>query len=62
MGTSMATQDEIVDILVESYTNNQMRTLGGLFYSGQMKMLDDYSGSDGREVIETWVFLETHRL
>ena len=52
----MATQDEIVDILVESYTNNQMRTLGGLFYSGQMKMLDDYSGSSGREVIETWVF------
>lgn len=52
----MATQDEIVDILVESYANNQMRTLGGLFYSGQMKMLDDYSGSDGREVIETWVF------
>ena len=33
-----------------------MRTLGGLFYSGQMKMLDDYSGSSGREVIETWVF------
>ena len=52
----MATQDEIVDILVESYANNQMRTLGGLFYSGQMKMLDDYSNSDGKEVIETWVF------
>lgn len=52
----MATQDEIVDILVESYPNNKMRTLGGLFYSGQMKMLDDYNNSDGREVIETWVF------
>tara|TARA_Y100000813_G_scaffold84193_1_gene59667 strand:- start:3 stop:2249 length:2247 start_codon:yes stop_codon:yes gene_type:complete len=52
----MATQDEIVDILVESYTNNKMQTLGGLFYSGQMKMLDDYNNADGREVIETWVF------
>ena len=52
----MATQDEIVDILVESYANNKMQTLGGLFYSGQMKMLDDYNNADGREVIETWVF------
>ena len=52
----MATQDEIVDILVESYINNKMQTLGGLFYSGQMKMLDDYNNADGREVIETWVF------
>ena len=52
----MATQDEIVDILVESYTNNKMQTLGGLFYSGQMKMLDDYNNANGREVIETWVF------
>jgi gingipain R len=33
-----------------------MQTLGGLFYSGQMKMLDDYNNADGREVIETWVF------
>ena len=50
----MATQDEIVDILVESYPNNQMQTIGALFYSGQMKMLDDYPNS-GKEVIETWV-------
>jgi gingipain R len=50
----MATQDEIVDILVESYPNNQMHTIGALFYSGQMKMLDDYPNY-GKEVIETWV-------
>ena len=50
----MATQDEIVDILVESYSDNQMHTIGALFYSGQMKMLDDYPNS-GKEVIETWV-------
>ena len=50
----MASQDEIVDILVESYINNKMHTIGALFYSGQMKMLDDYPNS-GKEVIETWV-------
>ena len=50
----MATQDEIVDILVESYPNNQMQSIGALFYSGQMKMLDDYPNY-GKEVIETWV-------
>ena len=50
----MATQDEIVDILVESYSNNQMHSIGALFYSGQMKMLDDYPNT-GKEVVETWV-------
>lgn len=50
----MATQDEIVDILVESYSDNQMHSIGALFYSGQMKMLDDYPNS-GKEVVETWV-------
>ena len=50
----MATQDEIVDILVESYSDNQMHTIGALFYSGQMKMLDDYPNY-GKEVVETWV-------
>ena len=50
----MATQDEIVDIIVESYPNNKIQSIGALFYSGQMKMLDDYPNS-GKEVIETWV-------
>ena len=50
----MASQDEIVDILVESYPNNKMHSIGALFYSGQMKMLDDYP-NPGKEVIETWV-------
>ena len=50
----MATQDEIIDIIVESYPNNQMQSFGALFYSGQMKMLDDYPNS-GKEVVETWV-------
>ena len=50
----MATQDEIVDILVESYPNNKMHSIGALFYSGQMKMLDDYPNY-GKEVVETWI-------
>jgi gingipain R len=53
----MATQDEIVDILTEKYPSNQLQTLGGLFYSGQMYMLDSYNSSNtAKEVYETWVF------
>jgi gingipain R len=51
----MATQDEIVDILVESYADNKKYTQGGLFYNAQMEMLDSY-GNSGKEVVETWVF------
>ena len=51
----MATQDEIVDILVESYASNKKFTLGGLFYNAQMKMMDAYN-NQGKEVVETWVF------
>ncbi len=35
-------QDEMVDVLVESYTNNIKRTLGGCSYDGNMKILDQY--------------------
>ena len=53
----MATQDEIVDILTEKYPSNQLQTLGGLFYSGQMYMMDSYNSSTtAKEVYETWVF------
>jgi len=53
----MCAQDEIADILVESYNTNIKRTLGGIFYNGEMKMLDDYpgGGSSGEEVMETWL-------
>lgn len=33
-------QDEMVDILVESYTNNIKRTMGGISVNGNMKVLD----------------------
>nr|AOE09736.1 arginine-specific cysteine proteinase [uncultured bacterium]CCF99522.1 peptidase, C25 family (arginine-specific cysteine proteinase) [uncultured Flavobacteriia bacterium] len=51
----MASQDEVVDILIESYAQNKKFTLGGLFYNGQMDMMDAYNNS-GREVVETWIF------
>lgn len=53
----MQVQDEITDILTEQYGNtNIKRTLGGLFYNGEMSMLDAYSNSNtAREVMETWV-------
>ena len=33
-------QDEMIDILVESYTNNIRRTMGGVSVNGNMKVLD----------------------
>ena len=51
----MATQFEIADILAQTYASNKKFTLGGLFYNGQMKMMDVYN-NQGKEVIETWVF------
>lgn len=40
-------QDEMIDILIESYTNNIKRTLGGTSINGNMKVLDQY-GSQGQ--------------
>ncbi len=51
----METQDEIGDIISNQYPNNKKYTLGGLFYNGQMKMLDKYPTTTGREVMATWV-------
>ncbi|MBL7917761.1 MAG: T9SS type A sorting domain-containing protein, partial [Bacteroidia bacterium] len=51
----MDTQDEIGDIMSNIYANNKKYTLGGLFYNGQMHMLDMYPTATGEEVMETWV-------
>lgn len=51
----MAVQDEIVEILTDQYANNKKTTLGGLFYNGGLKMLDDYANATAEEVMETWV-------
>lgn len=40
----MYAQDEMIDILVESYSNNIKRTMGGVSLNGNMKILD-YSQS-----------------
>ena len=42
----MWAQDECVDILVESYSNNIKRTLGGTSINGLMSIFDHYSTSE----------------
>jgi len=49
----MEGQDEMVDILVESYSDNIKRTFGGLSMNGCMKMNDTY-GNDGYQMTDTW--------
>lgn len=49
----MEGQDEMVDVLVESYPANIKRTFGGLSMSGCMKMNDTY-GSAGDDMTDTW--------
>lgn len=39
-------QDEMVDVLVETYENNIKRTMGGVSYDGNMKVLDQYGQND----------------
>jgi len=46
-------QDEMVDILIESYENNIKRTFGGIAYNGCLHMNDEY-GSDGEDMTDTW--------
>ena len=41
-------QDEMVDVLVESYTNQIKRTMGGCSYDGNMKILDQYGEGPGQ--------------
>jgi len=52
----MPTEDEVVDILTENKPGNIKQTMGGLFYNGQMRMLEKYPTADGQEVMQTWVF------
>jgi hypothetical protein len=49
----MCAQDEMVDILVETYPTNIRRTFGGLSMNGCMKMNDEY-GSGGNNMTDTW--------
>jgi hypothetical protein len=49
----MEGQDEMVDVLVESYAGNIKRSFGGLSMHGCMKMNDTY-GSGGDAMTDTW--------
>lgn len=49
----MRGQDEMVDILVESYPTNIKRTFGGICMNGCMNMNDVY-GAAGDEMTDTW--------
>ena len=51
----MRGQDEMMDILVESYDNNIKRTFGGLATNGIMHMMDTYGNSGGIETADTWL-------
>ena len=49
-------QDEMVDILVESYNNNIRRTMGGVSSNGNMAVLDLGASSDANKgTYNTWI-------
>ena len=50
-------QDEMVDVLVESNSNNIKRTLGGCSFDGNMKIIDQYgsNNSSGMGTYMTWI-------
>jgi len=50
-------QDEMIDVLVESYSNNIKRTLGGCSYDGNMKVLDQYgqNANDAKGTYLAWI-------
>ncbi|KYK20183.1 hypothetical protein AYK24_04090 [Thermoplasmatales archaeon SG8-52-4] len=49
----MDAQDEMMDLMVESYTDNIRHTIGGIHYNGVMHMNDEY-GSSGYAETDTW--------
>jgi hypothetical protein len=50
----MEGQDEMVDILVESYSDNIKRTFGGLSINGCFQMNETY-GAGGESMTDTWL-------
>ena len=52
----MQVQDEMSELIAETYANNRKTTLGGLFYNSEISMLEDYnSDASSVEVMQTWV-------
>jgi hypothetical protein len=50
----MEGQDEMVNLIANSYANNVKRTFGGIAMNGCMQMNDTY-GAAGDEMTDTWV-------
>ncbi len=48
----MTGQDEMVDILMETYSSNIKRTYGGLSFNGIFQMIEE--GGAGQEMADTW--------
>lgn len=48
----MTGQDEMVDILMETYPSNIKRTFGGLSFNGMFKMIQE--GGQGQVMADTW--------
>jgi len=49
----MTAQDEMVDILIESYETNIKRTMGGLSFNGMFQMIEE--GGQGQSMADTWL-------
>ncbi len=49
----MDAQDEIIDILIETYEDNRRTTYGALCFEGTMHMMDEY-GSSCYDETDTW--------
>ncbi len=53
----MQTQDEIANLIVSDDDLDKKTSLGGLFYNGQISMLEEYGVSPTAvEVMQTWIF------
>ena len=48
-------QDEMVDVLVESYNNNIKRTMGGVSINGNMKVLDMSTSNPYKGTYNNWI-------
>ena len=51
----MQTQDGMTEIIAETDPSNHKTTLGGIFYNGQLSMLEEFPDGSGTEVMQTWV-------
>lgn len=47
-------QDEMNDILLESYVDNVKRTMGGISFNGMFHMIEEYGENQGYETADTW--------